>query len=133
MNTGPDKKIWVVARVDEGAVTSADVFCSNDDAQNFAGELSVDTNNLSGQFQVVNARLHCGKEKAEAGIDPEKFAEDRINGFYQDIALDSTHGAPTEAAGKYIVEHKSELLEECAKLIRSHLLSVLKEKGLLTK
>lgn len=133
MNDNPAKRVWVVARVDEGRVMTADVFDDNDDAQNFAGELSVDTNNLSGQFQVLDSTLHCGHPRSEQGIDPNKFAKERLEGIYDGLAFDSADGADTKAAGRYIAAHKEELLEECARLIRKHIDSTLREKGLLKK
>ncbi|MDO5116444.1 MAG: hypothetical protein Q4D58_10140 [Synergistaceae bacterium] len=133
MNERPRTRVWVVARIDEGHITQADVFDNGDDAQNFAGELSVDTNNLSGRFQVLDSYIHCKELDYDKGIDPENFAQSQIDALYNDLGLDSTHGAETQKAAQYIVDHKPELLEEASRLIKKHILDVLKKKHLLTK
>ena len=130
MNDRPRTRVWVVTRIDNDNVAQADVFDNNDDAQNFAGEMSVDTNNLSGRFQVIDSYLHCKELDMDPGIDTKKFAEQRIDGLYDELGFDSLK-ADTKAAGQYIVDHKPELLEESNRLIRDYILRKLKENGLL--
>ncbi|MEG1602196.1 MAG: hypothetical protein RR340_01125 [Cloacibacillus sp.] len=132
MNERPRTRVWVVTRVDDGSVTQADVFDDNMDAQNFAGEMSVDTDNLTGRFQVLDSYLHCKHPVANPGIDTKKFTEQRVDALYDDLGFDSLR-ADTKAAGQYIIDHKAELVEESNRLIRDYILGVLKKKGLLTK
>ena len=125
MNESPRERVWVVTRIDEGRVTEADVFDNGSDAENFAGEMSVDTDNLTGLFQVLESYLH--RRSLEKDISVPKPLERLVGALYNDLALDGDTGE----AAKYIAAHKPELIEEADRAAREHLIDILKEKGLL--
>ncbi|WP_418446396.1 hypothetical protein [Cloacibacillus evryensis] len=127
MNESPRKRVWVVTRIDGGRAAAADVFDNGSDAENFAGEMSVDTNNLAGLFQVLESSLHSR--------DPEKYIsvpesiEKLVGGLYNDLAL----GGGTGKAAEYLAAHKPELIDEAVRAAKERIVEILEEKGLLPK